>query len=352
MNKYIGLDVHVKDTVACIMDKAANSFSFETVKTTPFSLRRLLKKHPEARATMEISGLTSNLYDDLRPCVKELVVCNPSAMPWIYRSAKKTDRIDAKKQAILLSVGQLPTVHMPSREVREWRSMIQRRRSLVQDCSRAKTRVRSIINAHCLRDERVGTWWTLKNIEWLKSLTRPESEMHLPERAAEHLADLIDEVEFYNAKIDRATDRLDRIVSENAGAQLLMTIPGIGPRTAEAVLAYTDDISRFARSKQFASYFGVTPKLDESGSTRKMGHISRRGPSVVRWLIVESAWRTITYSKAMRAFWLRVMKGQRGRKKIAIVAVARKTLTIMRAMLRDGTAWDERLAAPPAPCLR
>jgi transposase len=352
MSKYIGLDVHVKDTVACVFDKKTNSFSFETVKTTPFSLKRLLRKHPGARATMEISGLTSNLYDELRPCVKEMVVCNPSGMPWIYRTAKKTDRIDAKKQAILLSLGHLPRVYMPSREVREWRATIQHRRSAVQDCCRVKTKIRSLINAHCLRHEKVGSWWTLKNLEWLRSLTLSESEIRLPDVASMHLADLLAAIEFHNAQIKRVSERLDRMAESHVGVQLLMTIPGIGPRTAEAVIAYADDIHRFARSKEFPAYFGLTPKLDESGSTRRMGHISKRGPSAVRWLIVESAWRVIAHSPAMRGFWMRVMRGQRSRKKIAIVAVARKVLTIMRAMLLTGTVWDERLAAPSAPSLR
>jgi len=86
MSKYIGLDVHVKETVACVFDKEANSFSRETVKTSPFSLKRFLKRHSDARATMEISGLTSNLYDELKPCVKDLVACNASQMrEWRWR---------------------------------------------------------------------------------------------------------------------------------------------------------------------------------------------------------------------------------------------------------------------------
>lgn len=348
MTKYIGLDVHVKDTVACIYDKSAEVFSYETVKTGASSIRRLLKRHPGARATMEISGLTSNLYDELRPCVKEMVVCNPSQMPWIYRTAKKTDRIDARKQATLLSVGQLPVVYMPSREVREWRAMISHRRGVVEDCCRVKAKIRSLVNAHCLRDKKVGTWWTLKNLAWLKSLALAESEFYIGEIAAMRLFDLLAAVEFYNGQIKRVSERLDIIADKHAGVQLLMTIPGIGPRTAEAVIAYADDVKRFARSKEFPAYFGLTPKLDESGSMRRMGHISKRGPSVVRWLIVESAWRVIAYSPSMRGFFMRVTHGQRSRKKIAIVAVARKILTIMRAMLLTGTVWDERLAAPPA----
>jgi transposase len=127
-----------------------------------------------------------------------------------------------------------------------------------------------------------------------------------------------------------------------------MTIPGVGPRTVEAVLAYTDDVRRFRRGKQYGAYFGVTPRLDESGSRRRTGHISKQGPSVVRWLIVESAWRAVRHSPALRAFHERVMHGQRQRNKIAIVATARKLLTIMRAMLMTGETFNESLVSEQA----
>ena len=117
----------------------------------------------------------------------------------------------------------------------------------------------------------------------------------------------------------------------------------MGPRTAEAVLAYTDEVERFRRGKDYCSYFGMTPKLDESGSTRRMGHISKQGPSVVRWLIVESAWRAISKSPAMQKFYQRVMRRQDKRKKIAIVATARKLLSVMRAMLMTGEVFNEKL---------
>lgn len=87
------------------------------------------------------------------------------------------------------------------------------------------------------------------------------------------------------------------------------------------------------------------PKLDESGTTKRLGHISKQGPSVVRWLIVESAWRAIKKSPALGAFYERVMCGQKGRKKIAVVAVARKLLSIMRAMQMTGELFNERLVS-------
>ena len=124
-----------------------------------------------------------------------------------------------------------------------------------------------------------------------------------------------------------------------------MSIPGVGPRTAEAVLAYTDDVRRFGNYKRYCSYFGLTPKLDESGLCRRLGHISKRGPSVVRWVICESSWIAIRKSKGLKAFYERVMCEQDGRKKIAIVAVARKLLSIMRAMMLTGELFNEQLVA-------
>ena len=123
----------------------------------------------------------------------------------------------------------------------------------------------------------------------------------------------------------------------------MQTMPGIGPRTAEAVLAYTDEVERFGRGKEYCAYFGMTPKLDESGSTRRLGHISKQGPSVVRWLIVEGAWRAIRKSPSLSAFYERVMHGQNKRKKVAIVATARKMLSIMRAMQMTGEEFNEKL---------
>ena len=122
-----------------------------------------------------------------------------------------------------------------------------------------------------------------------------------------------------------------------------MSIVGVGPRTAEAVIAYTDDINRFNNYKQYCAYFGITPKLDESGSVRRLGHISKQGPSVVRWTLCETSWMAIRKSPGLRGFYERVMCRQKGRKKIAIVAVARKLLSIMRAMLISGEMYNEKL---------
>lgn len=103
------------------------------------------------------------------------------------------------------------------------------------------------------------------------------------------LANMLDELALLESQLKRVTNYLDGYLEKHPSGKLLMSTPGVGHRTSEAVLAYTDDIRRFSRGKQYCAYFGLTPKLDENGLTRRLGHISKQGPSVVRWLIVESA---------------------------------------------------------------
>lgn len=157
------------------------------------------------------------------------------------------------------------------------------------------------------------------------------------------LGQLMDEYEFLDKQLWKITDNLDNYLKAKPGAVLLMSIPGIGPRTAEAVLAYTDDVARFGSSREYCSYFGVVPNLDQSGDSRRLGHITKHGPSVVRWLLCEAGWKSIRKSPSLKQFYERVMNGDAKRKKIAIVAVGRKILSIMRAMLTTGELFNEKL---------
>jgi transposase len=101
----------------------------------------------------------------------------------------------------------------------------------------------------------------------------------------------------------------------------------------------------FTGGKKYCSYFGVVPKLDESGNSRRLGHISKKGPIVVRWVLCGSSWKVIRYSPSLRQFYQRVRAGQMSRKKIAIIAVSRKLLSIIRSMLLTGEMFNEQLVS-------
>jgi len=342
MDKYIGFDVDDKKTVACVLaDGKADVYA--TIATEMCQLRQWLveqrKYGYKLHLTFEVSGSSGWLYDGLVDYVDDLKISNPSKLTWIFRTAKKTDRIDARKMAVLLKVGELPTVHMPSQEVRHWRGQIQARKKVVEQRVRVKNRIRVLVKSNGYRQPEFGVgWWSKENRVWLYGLAEEFAETW-----GEQLMVLLDQLELFEKQVKRQTGRLDIRLQSHAGSFLLQTIPGVGPRTAEAVLAYTDDVERFARGKEYCAYFGMTPKLDQSGSVRHTGHISKQGPAAVRWLVVESAWRAIRHSRALGAFFERVKHGQRGRNKIAIVATARKMLSIMRAMLLTGEVFNEKL---------
>ena len=346
MDKYIGFDVDDKKTVACVVQNGQKD-RFATLPTEIERMKAFLQEEGNSgdklHLTFEVGGQAGWRHDALADCVEDITVSNPTKMTWIYRTDKKNDRIDARKQAVLLSIGEVPKVHMPSREVRQWRVTILHRRRIVGRVCQVKNRIRALLKGNGrVKPPQAGSWWKVANRRWMRSFVG-EGEMAAVELWRMHLGHLLAELDLLESQLKGVTHYLDGYLDKHAGGGLLMSIPGVGPRTAEAVLAYTDDIRRFKRGKQYCAYFGLTPRLDESGLTRRLGHISKQGPSVVRWLIVESAWRVVKKSPALRAFHKRLMSGQKHRKKIATVAVARKLLSIMRAMQLTGEVFNEAL---------
>ena len=120
------------------------------------------------------------------------------------------------------------------------------------------------------------------------------------------------------------------------GVRLLMTIPGVGIRTAEAFVAYVDDVRRFRRNGQVGSYPGLVPCQDASAGRERLGHITRDGPGTVRKLLCEAAWQGVRRNPTLRAYFERVSGGKPDRRKLALVATAHKLTRVMAAMLRSG----------------
>ena len=274
MDKYIGFDIDDKKTVVCVVQDGKKDI-YDTIPTDVALLRYWLKEQRKSKGklhlTFEVSGQAGWLYDELIDSVDTLTVSNPSKMTWIFRTAKKTDRIDARKQAVLLQIGEIPKVHMPGKYIRQWRLQIQHRRKLVSSRTQTKNRIRMLLKNHGYRQpEHKGSWWKKTNRNWMRELSE-----NIDADWPETLSDLLDQLALYEEQIKHRTEKLNERLSHHAGGYLLQTIPGVGPRTAEAVLAYTDEVERFRRGKEYCAYFGMTPKLDESGSTRRLGHISK-----------------------------------------------------------------------------
>ena len=122
---------------------------------------------------------------------------------------------------------------------------------------------------------------------------------------------LLAELEQFDRQIDQVTAELDTLADKQPGVAVLRTIPGIGPRTAEAMLAYVNDVRRFSSVKKVGAYFGLTPIQDASADVNRLGHISKCGPSTVRKLLVEACWQVIRHSPLAKSRFERLQRGQR-----------------------------------------
>jgi transposase len=190
--------------------------------------------------------------------------------------------------------------------------------------------------------------WTATGLEGLALQAKPLGDCGPEElwRGLLHLA--LAEYRQLRALLDDAEGRLDALAQGDRDVQLLETTPGVGPRTAEAIVAHLHQPERFASGKQVSAYVGLAPKQFQSGETDRRGRITRRGPALLRQLLVECAWVMLRYNGWARAVYLRLTQGGKVRKKQAIVALARKLLVRCWAMLRDHTPWRDQTPAPAA----
>lgn len=180
--------------------------------------------------------------------------------------------------------------------------------------------------------------WTKAGLAWLRRLDLPTPSQQLRRDL------LLEEIETLTKQIQRVEQELNRQARKTPAVARLRTIPGVGPRTAEAVVAFLDDPHRFKNAKAVGRYFGLVPSQDQSGDRNRLGHITREGPPVVRQLVAEAAWQAIRRSPTVRAFYERTRRDDPQRQKIALVATAHYLVRVMWALLRRGTTWQESAA--------
>jgi transposase len=227
-----------------------------------------------------------------------MVVANAAQTAWLFRNGRRNERLDAQMLAALLHLGQLPNVHLPPADVSLWRDLIQYRRRLVNEQSRIKNRINALLRSEALRCPH-RSCWTRSRRSWLESLVFARARQVV---ACDLLRRLDD-----TRQSPRTVEReLDTIADRQPPVRLLRTIPGIGPRTADAIVAFTDDPRRFRARKHYASSFGVTPTEHSSGLVQRRGRISRRDPSVVRWVLAEAVHLAVRWNGVIRAHCERV----------------------------------------------
>ncbi len=335
---YVGLDIHSTRVSICVLNETGQVVRRSQVRTLEEMMQTLGSLPDRFEVCYEASCGYGHYHDLLQPLAKRVLVAHPGRLRLIFRSKNKNDRNDAQRLAKLLYLGETPTVYVPALEVRTWRELVNCRSQIIYKRTRAKNTLRAILRSAGVNPPKHPSLWTKTGLKWLRQLELPTVSQQLRRDL------LLEEIETFVRQVRRIEQQLNRQARRTAAVTQLRTIPGVGPRTAEAVAAFIDDPHRFPNAKAVGRYFGLVPCQDQSGERNRLGHITREGAPVVRQLLAEAAWQAQRRSPTIRAYFERAQRDDPQRKKIALVATAHYLVRVMWAMLRRGTVWQEQVA--------
>lgn len=346
----LAIDLGMSKSVSCLLDTANGEYSFQVVRTASEEFRRRFAKDRPDLVVVESGSLAALVHDVASEVGVRIVVADTLQDAWRWRNVKrKTDQDDALKLARLAALNQINPVHVPSFEVRQWRQLIDLRCGFVRERTRCKNRIRDLLRraAEVVLKRGVSGWTKTERarIEGLgKSLTAcgpGELWRGSLDRLLQHLAELDRHIETVEAQLNKLGRKDPRVAR-------LETLPGVGPRVAEALVAILDRPERFRRGRQVGAYVGLTPRQYDSGQTQRSGRISKRGNATLRHLLNQAAWRAVQTDEWFGAMFQRLCRGSKKRRKIAIVAVMRRLLVTAWAMLRDGTRYRRAITQQAA----
>ncbi len=332
---HVGLDIHNKHISLAVLNETRQVTHRSRVRSID-QMMSILEGLPDRfQVCYEASCGYGHYHDLLQPVASRVLVAHPGQLRLIYRSKNKNDRNDAERLAKLLYLGEVPTVHVPSLEVRTWRELITCRSQVIAKRTRAKNAARAVLRGAGLAIPRHPGLWTKEGMRWLRGLELPTNSQLLRRDL------LVEEIESLTRQVRRIEQQLNHLAQRSPGVLRLRSIPGVGARTAEAVVAFLDDPDRFPHAKAVGRYFGLVPRQDQSGDRNRLGHITREGAPVVRRMLAEAAWQAVRRSPTVRAFFERAQREDPQRKKIALVATAHYLVRVMWSMLKRGTVWVE-----------
>jgi transposase len=240
---------------------------------------------------------------------------------------QKTDRQDAQLILRLLLEDRFPQIWVPSWENRDLRQLLWHRHRMVQ----ARTRIMNQLQAVALNEG-----LRCKKRLWRERGRQQLESFRLAPWASRRREDLLKLLDGLNPRIAELTQAIEQEVEKCPAAQRLRTHPGVGALTALAFVLILGRADRFQCAKQIASYLGLVPLEDSSGNRRRLGHITKQGSSMLRFLLVEAAQVTVRSVPEWRSQYVHLTM-RRGRK-IAKVAMARKLAVRMYWMMRQ--EWD------------
>ena len=232
-------------------------------------------------------------------------------------------------------MGELPEVHLPSQFSDALRSIVRYRKSIGEEITMLKNRIHALLSGHGIIIDATDIFGKKGTAQILNaSSVLPEADRFV-------LSGLIERIWQLRDQAMAVEDQISKMVVNNGNVAGIMTVPSLNVYSASAIMADIDDISRFSTKEKLASYAGLVPRQDQSGNRDIKDHISKHGPSMLRFILVNAAHIVIKYSERMRKKYLSIVR-KLGRNR-AIVAIARILLETIYTLLKKGEDFIDQI---------
>jgi transposase len=326
----IGVDFHPEFQQIASVDTDSGEFQEKRLAHPAEAeqfYRDLAAQGKKVRVGMEASGHARWFERLLAELQLELWIGDAAQIRAKRVRKQKTDRQDAQLILKLMLKDDFPQIWVPSWENRDLRQLLWHRHRMVQ----ARTRIMNQLQAVALNEGLL-----CKKRLWRERGRQQLESFRLAPWASRRRCDLLELLDRLNPTIAELSQAIEQEVENCPEAKRLMTHPGVGPLTALAFVLIIGKAERFQCGKQIASYLGLVPLEDSSGKRRRLGHITKQGSSILRFLLVEAAQVTVRSLPEWRSKYFHLAM-RRGRK-IAKVAMARRLAIGLYWMWRKG--WD------------
>jgi transposase len=337
MRRVIGIDIHrtFGEVVIWEAGKLRPAGRVDMTRTALEGLGKRLLATDEV--VIEATGNCMAVSRVLSPFVQRVVIANPLQVKAIAHAHVKTDKVDAGTLASLHAAGYLPEIWTPDAATERMRRLVARRYQIVRHRTRIKNEVHAILHAHLIPRCPHADLFNRRGRDWLARQPVPDDERLAIERHVRELDRLGEDLAILDREIAQST-------LDDPAITRLIPITGVNLTVAAGLMAAIGDIGRFKSPQKLVSYFGLNPRVRQSGlGAAHHGRISKVGRSHARAMLVEAAWAAAKSPGPLHAFFVRI-RARRGHQ-VAAVAVARKLAVLCWHLL---TKEEDYLWARPA----
>ena len=341
--KYVGVDLHKDSMTVAVLDEAGTVLQRTTIATKCRNrIEEFFSSQSPCEVAVESVGFYHWFWVLVRPQVAKMHLADPAGVRAAAGRKPKTDRNDAKLLAELLQERRLPEAYVPEDPVFTLRQLVRLRHTLARALASDRRALRWVSIKSNLPGPAVFTSDRARKWELSQSDKFAPAESVAAKCFVERIADCERELAAIERLLRETAARLPSIARM---MELLKSIPGIGDIAALTVIAETGDFSRFKDSGALACYAGLCPRVSQSGESVRHGHISKLGPSLLRWVLQQASWVAQRDHEGLRLLFNRIAR-KAGRKRAA-TALARRLLTYCWSVVKRGApfTWpDDRKA--------